>query len=85
MNLRLLVISLLASVVAGVGNPQAQVNELRRQYFNYLQIFKKVERPFSFDIFLENLSRIAHRQCDYFIDKSSDEELTYVECHKGDK
>jgi hypothetical protein len=80
MNLRLIAISLLASVVASTSNPQAQVNELRRQYFDYLRIFNKVEKPFSFDMFLENLSRIAHRQCDYFIDKTTDEELTYVEC-----
>ena len=77
MNLRLLLISLL-SLVASATN--AQVNELRRQYLNYLQIFHKVETTRSYDIFLENLSRIAHRQCDYFIDRTSDEELTYVDC-----
>lgn len=58
----------------------AQREELRRQYFDYLGIFKKREQPSSFETFLENLSRISYRKCDNFIDKTSDEVLTYTNC-----
>ena len=57
-----------------------QRDELRRQYLDYLKIFKKNERGNSFEMFLENLSRISNRKCNYFVDKTTDETLTYTDC-----
>lgn len=76
------VISLLlaAAVPCFCFRLDAQREELRRQYIDYLYIFKKNERGNSFEMFLENLSRVSSRQCDYFIDKTSDEFLTYTDC-----
>jgi hypothetical protein len=59
-----------------------QRDELRRQYIDYLRIFKKNERGNSFEMFLENLGRISNRECDYFVDKTTDESLTYTNCEK---
>lgn len=59
---------------------QNQLNELRRQYDDYLKIFSKKERPNSYNMFVENLSRISNRQCDLHVDRFTDEELTYLNC-----
>jgi hypothetical protein len=59
-----------------------QRDELRRQYIDYLRIFKKNERGNSFEMFLENLGRISNRECDLFVDKTTDESLTYTNCEK---
>lgn len=54
--------------------------EMRRQYQDYLTIFNKQERPNSYAMFLENLSRISNRECDRQVDRSTDEELTFINC-----
>ena len=56
------------------------MNELRRQYDDYLKIFNKKERPNSYNMFIENLSRISNRQCDLHVNRFTDEELTYSNC-----
>jgi hypothetical protein len=57
-----------------------QLEELRRQYADYRVIFNKAETIDSFNIFVENLNRIANRGCDFYIDKTSDIELTHLQC-----
>lgn len=58
----------------------AQRNEIRRQYENYLKIFNKNEKPNSYEMFMENLSRISFRDCDRFVNRFTDEELTFFDC-----
>jgi hypothetical protein len=66
--------------VFGQEREDHQQNEIRRQYMDYLRIFKKQERPNSYTMFLENLSRISNRDCDRHVDRYSDEELTFIDC-----
>lgn len=78
--LKTILMALATVHVSGNGH---QLQELRRQYQGYMEVFNKVERPYSFEMFVENLNRIADRRCDYFVDKTSDEELTHTDClHK---
>ena len=58
----------------------AQRNEIRRQYEDYLRIFNKNEKPNSYEMFMENLSRIMSRDCDRFVNRFTDEELTFFDC-----
>jgi hypothetical protein len=58
----------------------AQRNEIRRQYETYLEIFNKNEKPNSYEMFMENLSRISFRDCDRFVNRFTDEELTFFDC-----
>ena len=72
------VLLLLLTTSMGFATPQE--DEMRRQYQDYLRIFKKQEQPDSFNLFLENLGRIQERDCDRFLTKNSDVELTYIKC-----
>jgi hypothetical protein len=63
-----------------VSNHHYQKTEMRRQYQDYLTIFNKQERPNSYAMFLENLSRISNRECDRHVDRYTDEELTFLSC-----
>jgi hypothetical protein len=65
--------------VFSYGN-RNQLEELRRQYADYRLIFNKAETIDGFNIFVENLNRIANRGCDFYIDKTSDVELTHSQC-----
>jgi hypothetical protein len=71
---------LMALATVHVSGNADQLQELRRQYAGYREVFNKVEKPQSFEMFVENLNRIANRRCDYFVDKTSDEELTHTDC-----
>jgi hypothetical protein len=66
--------------VFGQQKEDHQQNEIRRQYMDYLRIFKKQERPNSYTMFLENLSRISNRECDRYVDRYTDEEVTFINC-----
>ena len=59
-----------------------QRNEIRRQYEDYLRLFNKQEKPNSYAMFMENLSRISFRDCDRFVNRYTDEELTFVDCEE---
>ena len=59
-----------------------QRNEIRRQYDDYLRLFNKQEKPNSYAMFMENLSRISFRDCDRFVNRYTDEELTFVDCEE---
>jgi hypothetical protein len=76
----LLLILLISSVLS--SRLDAQRNEIRRQYEDYLRLFNKQENPNSYAMFMENLSRISFRDCDRFVDRYTDEELTFVDCEK---
>jgi len=78
--LALLLILLISSVLS--SKLDAQRNEIRRQYEDYLRLFNKQEKPNSYAMFMENLSRISFRDCDRFVDRYTDEELTFVDCDK---
>ena len=71
---------LLLLTTSSIGSATPQRDEIRRQYDDYLRIFKKQEHPDSFNLFLENLGRIQSRDCDRFLTKNSDVELTYIKC-----
>ena len=77
MNLKSTLIFLMFGFAYGNRN---QLEELRRQYADYRAIFTKAETIDGFNMFVENLNRIANRGCDFYIDKTSDVELTYLEC-----
>lgn len=79
MNSFLKTILMTLATVHVSGNAH-QLQELRRQYQGYLEVFNKVERSYSFEMFVENLNRIVDSRCDYHVDKTSDEELTYTDC-----
>ena len=76
----LLLILLISSVLS--SKLDAQRNEIRRQYEDYLRLFNKQEKPNSYAMFMENLSRISFRDCDRFVDRYTDEELTFVDCEE---
>lgn len=73
-----LIIVLATSVIS--SKLDAQRDEIRRQYEDYLRIFNKKEKPNSYEMFMENLSRISSRDCDYFVNRFTDEELTFYDC-----
>ena len=60
----------------------AQRNEIRRQYEDYLKLFNKKEKPNSYAMFMENLSRISSRDCDRFVNRYTDEDLTFLDCEE---
>jgi hypothetical protein len=76
----LLLILLISSVLS--SKLDAQRNEIRRQYEDYLRLFNKQEKPNSYAMFMENLSRISFRDCDRFVNRYTDEELTFVDCEE---
>lgn len=76
----LLLILLMSSVLS--SKLDAQRNEIRRQYEDYLRLFNKEENPNSYAMFMENLSRISFRDCDRFVNRYTDEELTFVNCEE---
>ena len=61
-----------------------QQSEMRRQYADYLRLFKKQEKPNSYEMFLENLSRISSRECQRYVNRDTDEILTFIECELKD-
>ena len=76
------ILLLLLATSYSIGSATPQEDEMRRQYQDYLRIFKKQEQPDSFNLFLENLGRIQRRDCDRFLTKNSDVELTYIKCQE---
>jgi hypothetical protein len=71
---------LLLTTFIGLLFATPQQDEMRRQYQDYLRIFGKQEQPDSYNLFLENLGRIQRRNCDRFLTRKSDVELTYMMC-----
>ena len=65
-------------------------NELRRQYDDYLKIFKKTETPYSFDSFVHNLNTIENfnkenNGCKMYLTQHSDtfeDEYIHKKCKK---
>lgn len=76
----LLLILVMSSVLS--SKLDIQRNEIRRQYDDYLRLFNKQEKPNSYAMFMENLSRISFRDCDRFVNRYTDEELTFVDCEE---
>ena len=76
----LLLILVMSSVLS--SKLDVQRNEIRRQYEDYLRLFNKQEKPNSYAMFMENLSRISFRDCDRFVNRYTDEELTFVDCEE---
>lgn len=76
----LLLILVMSSVLS--SKLDVQRNEIRRQYEDYLRLFNKQEKPHSYAMFMENLSRISFRDCDRFVNRYTDEELTFVDCEE---
>lgn len=74
----LLLILLTSSVLS--SKLDVQRIEIRRQYEDYLRLFNKQEKPNSYVMFMENLSRISSRDCDRFVNRYTDEDLTFVDC-----
>ena len=80
LHLMLLPMAIFSRKIKKPTTELAQMDELRRQYQDYLKIFGKKETTNSYNMFLENLSRITNRKCDLHVDRYTDEKLTYVEC-----